>query len=141
MSETQIGKGTCLCGSVQITAPAMSRKLTACHCYMCRKWTGGPLLSVFGGPDIEFKGEENISVYNSSQWAERGFCKKCGSGLFYRFKEKQQYYIPIGIFDNSEDISFEEQLFIDQKPEYYSFSDKTKDMTEEEVFAQFKVPE
>ena len=31
------------------------------------------------GADVTFKGEENISVFNSSLWAERGYCNKCGS--------------------------------------------------------------
>jgi hypothetical protein len=141
MSETQEGKGSCLCGSIQITAPAMNRKVLACHCDMCRKWTGGPLLSVTCGTDVKFTGEEHIEVYNSSDWAERGFCKKCGSGLFYRLKKSQEYYMPIGLFDNCENITFEMQYFIDQKPEYYSFSNETKNMTTEEVFAEFGTPE
>ncbi len=137
MSETQKATGSCLCGSVTITTSAMSRKLTACHCDMCRKWTGGPLLSVNCGSDVTFNSEENVCVYESSDWAERGFCMKCGSGLFYRFKENQQYYIPIGLFENCEGTSFEMQYFIDRKPEYYSFSNETKTMTEEEVWATF----
>ncbi len=137
MSETQEKKGSCLCGSVQISAPSMCQELTACHCDMCRKWTGGPLLSVDCGIDVIFKGEEFIGVYKSSEWAERGFCKKCGSSLFYRLKENKQYYIPIGLFENCEDIKFIEQFFIDQKPEYYSFSNETHTMTEAEVFEKF----
>lgn len=141
MSEIQIGKGSCLCGSVQIIASTMNRKLVACHCDMCRKWTGGPLLSVSCGTDVTFSGEEYICIYDSSQWAERGFCKKCGSGLFYRFKEKKQYYIPIGLFENCKDITFEEQLFIDKKPEYYSFSNETNNMTEEELYVKYTHPD
>jgi len=137
MSEIQPGKGSCLCGSVQINAPSLHRELTACHCDMCRKWAGGPLLSIDCGTDAIFEGEEFITVYNSSDWAERGFCKKCGSGLFYRLKEKNQYYIPIGLFENYEGIEFVEQFFIDKKPEYYSFSNKTHTMTEAEVWAKF----
>ena len=137
MPNTQQAKGACLCGSVQITAPSMDKNFTACHCDMCRKWTGGPLLSIKCGSDVTFIGEEHIGIYNSSDWAERGFCKKCGSGLFYRFKENQLYYVPIGLFDNCDDITFEVQFFIDQKPEYYSFSNETKNMTEDEVFAEF----
>lgn len=137
MPETQAGNGSCLCGSVKIITSTMSRKLVACHCDMCRKWTGGPLMSVSCGSDVKFNGEESICVYDSSQWAERGFCKKCGSGLFYRFKENNHYYIPIGLFENCKNIEFEEQLFIDKKPECYSFSNDTISLTEEEVYAKY----
>ena len=137
MSEYQEGKGSCLCGSVQIEAKAMNRKLGVCHCAMCRKWTGGPLMSVFCGSDVKFKGEAFIGIYESSQWAERGFCKRCGSGLFYRIKGNQQYHIPMGLFENPENMTFNSQVFIDKKPEYYSFSNKTDNMTEAEVFAKY----
>ncbi len=139
MSETKLGKGSCLCGSVQITAATMNQKFGACHCEMCRKWTGGPLMNVVCGSDVKFDGEEFINIYESSEWAERGFCKKCGSGLFYRIKGKEQYHIPLGLFEDSEDLTFNMQVFIDAKPDYYSFSNETKNMTKAEVFAAFGV--
>ena len=43
--------------------------------------------------------------------------------------------MPAGIFDNSEGLVFDHQIFIDEKPEYYSFANETKNMTGEEVFA------
>ena len=47
------------------------------------------------------------------------------------------HYMPAGIFDNSEGLVFDHQIFIDEKPEYYSFANETKNMTGEEVFAMF----
>ena len=89
------------------------------------------------GSDVSFEGKENIGVFDSSQWAERGFCKTCGSHLFYRLKEDNQYIIPAGIFENSEKLVFDNQVFIDKKPAYYSFSNKTHNMTEAEIFARY----
>ena len=137
MSGTQRAEGSCLCGSVRIVAAEMQSGLGACHCEMCRKWTGGPLLSVPCGPNVEFDGEENIGVYDSSPWTERGFCKKCGSGLFYRLKGNRHYVVPVGLFDKSEGVVLNMQWFIDKKPEYYAFSNETDTLTEAEVFAKF----
>jgi len=89
------------------------------------------------GTEVSFEGEENISVYNSSSWAERGFCKKCGSHLFYRLKETEQHMVPVGLFDDQENFIFETQVFIDRKPSFYSFSNKTNDMTEKEIFEMY----
>jgi len=89
------------------------------------------------GTDISFEGEDDIKVYNSSNWAERGFCKKCGSHLFYRLKESKQHMVPAGLFDDQEHFVFESQVLIDQKPAFYSFSNKTHDLTEAEVFEMF----
>lgn len=140
MSDLNAGKGRCLCGAVHISTQTMSAHVGACHCGMCRKWGGGPLLAVDCGSDVTFLGKENISIFDSSEWAERGFCSKCGSHLFYRLKAQNLYIVPVGLFDHCVTLIFDHQIFIEEKPAFYSFSNKTKDMTGAEVFAQFATP-
>lgn len=137
MPETSEQTGSCLCGAVRFTAKNASRKVGACHCGMCRKWGGGPYMEIDCGTEVTFEGEDDITVYNSSDWAKRGFCRKCGSNLFYRLKENRQHMIAVGLFDNQEDLDFEIQVFIDKKPSFYSFSQQTKDLTEAEIFAMY----
>jgi len=140
MTDGAEGSGNCLCGAVTINVKNIGKSVGACHCDMCRKWGGGPLMAVDCGTDVLFSGEENISVYNSSAWAERGFCKKCGSHLFYRLKENQQHMIPAGLFNSADLFIFDHQVFIDRKPTFYSFVNKTDNMTEAEVFAKYAPP-
>jgi hypothetical protein len=135
MPDLTIGKGSCLCGAVRVSAKTMSKKAHACHCSMCQKWAGGSLMMVDCGINVSFQNKENVAVYNSSEWAERGFCKQCGSHLFYRLKEQNRYFVPVGIFDGVEQFIFDHQIFIDEKPEYYSFANETQNMTGAEVFA------
>jgi hypothetical protein len=137
MSDSAVGQGSCLCGAVQVVAKTMSDKVGACHCKMCRQWTGGPLLVADCGSEVFFTGEENLTVFDSSEWAERGFCKKCGSHLFYRFKQSNQYFVSAGLLDSSASFIFDHQVFIDEKPEYYCFSNDTQNMTGAEVFALY----
>lgn len=137
MAEIIEGKGTCLCGSVKILAKTMRTQVGTCHCNMCRKWGGGPLMAVDCGREVIFEGKENISVYDSSEWAERAFCNKCGSHLYYRLKESEQFIMPVGLFDNEETFTFDHQIFIDKKPSFYRFANVTKNMTEAEVFAKY----
>lgn len=101
---------------------------------MCRKWAAGPFLALDCGTDLEISGEENISVFNSSDWAERAFCKKCGTALFYRLKESRQHIVSSELFEGLE-LNFDHQIFVDEKPGYYAFANETKDMTGAEVFA------
>ena len=129
-------QGSCLCGAVKLSTQ-IKREIGACHCNICRKWGGGPLLGVECESDVSFSGEENIGVYESSEWAERGFCKKCGTHLFYRLQKDNHYYIPVGIFDNAKDLVFNVEAFIEEKPEYYCFANETHKMTGEELFALF----
>ena len=109
----------------------------SCHCRMCRKWSGGPFFATDCGTNVSFEGKENMCIYDSSDWAERGFCNKCGSHLFYRLKKNNKYFLPIGLFDNDTNFTFDHEIFFDEKPHYYKFSDKTKHMTGAEIFAQF----
>jgi len=78
-----------------------------------------------------------MSVYPSSDWAERGFCNQCGSHLFYRLKENNQHFIPVGLFDDDSQFVFDHQVFIDKKPSYYCFANETSNMTGAEVFAKY----
>ncbi len=140
MSECHPGKGRCLCGAIEVTVEAVSSRLGACHCNMCRRWGGGPLFAVDCGTAVEFAGAENVGRFDSSQWAERGFCKLCGTHLFYRIKSADQYLMPVGLFDDPKGIVFNHQVFVDEKPTYYSFSNATHDMTGAEVFAKYAPP-
>ena len=133
-------KGSCLCGAVQITAKPVDNNVGACHCGMCRKWGGGPFMEISCGTEVTFDGEESITVFDSSDWAERGFCSKCGSHLFYRLKHNKEHQMPIGLFGDGQDLVFDMQVFIDEKPPYYSFAEKTKTMTGAEIFAMFGAP-
>jgi hypothetical protein len=139
MSETKMSKknGQCLCGKVKVSANKASNHVGVCHCSFCRKRTGGPLFALDCGTEVSFHGKDNISVYNSSEWAERGFCKQCGSNLFYRLKEKQHYFIPAGLFEDDKEFVFDHEVFVDEKPKYYDFKNETSKMTGAEVFAKF----
>ncbi len=137
MSETTEKTGRCLCGAIGVVAGKVGKNVGVCHCGMCRKWAGGPFMAVQCGTEVSFTGEENLSVFNSSEWADRGFCNQCGTPLFYRLKERQQYIIPVGLFDDDEGLVFDHQVFIDDKPSFYAFANKTKDMTGAEIFAKF----
>lgn len=129
--------GSCLCKAVRIVANLTSKSVGACHCAMCRKWSGGPLLSAQCDGSITFEGEEHITTFRSSDWAERGFCRHCGTHLFYHLKQTAHYAIPVGLFDSDSGWQLTDQIFIDQKPAFYSFAEPTKNLTAAEVFAQF----
>ena len=137
MSETISMSGKCLCGQVGISADAIKHNLGACHCHMCRKWGGGPLLAVESTGEVVIEGEEHITRYDSSEWAERAFCKHCGTHLFYRLKQNNMHAMPVGFFYNDDRLVFDHQIFIDEKPEYYAFVNDTKDLTGQEVFEMF----
>ena len=129
--------GTCLCGKTGVELGDHTDEIGVCHCSMCRKWSGGPFLGIEYGADIKLIGEEFVKTFSSSEWAERGFCGECGTHLFYRIKANGQVVVPVGLLDTAKKMTMDHQIFVEERPDYYSFSQKTKEMTGEEVFAYF----
>ena len=141
MSEASLIKGRCLCGAVTVTVENVSKNVGVCHCDMCRRWSGGLWMTVDCGTQVSIGGESNVKVFNSSDWAERAFCHQCGSHLYYRLKQSNQYIMSVGIFADIKDLVFDHQIFIDEKPYYYSFREDTENMTGAEVFAKYAPPD
>ena len=112
-------KGKCLCGAITFEADEIDTHVHACHCSMCRRWSGSPALAAAVG-SVTFSGEENISRYESSDWAERGFCKQCGSNLFYLLKPAR-YILQAGTF-NEQPFELEGEIFCANKPGWYGFA-------------------
>jgi len=54
--------GRCLCGSVSFTATDIVHHHHACHCDMCRRWTGGPAFAAAVG-GVDWQGDEHIRRY------------------------------------------------------------------------------
>lgn len=125
--------GSCLCGEVTFEAETMPT-LQACHCSMCRKWGGGAFMAV---PCTSAAFEGPVSRYGSSDGAERGFCKTCGSHLFFHSVGGPVHAVPIGLFDDQSELPFRAEIFIDDKPAYYEFANPTKKMTGAEFKAKF----
>lgn len=137
--------GGCLCGAVTYRVSNAAVETGACHCDMCRKWSGGVYLGVevpAGGLEIE--GEERMRTYTSSAWAERCFCKTCGSSLFYRITSpgphKGTCHVGLGTLNEVDDIKLTGEVFIDKKPKGYSFAQKTEQLTGAELMALFAPP-
>ena len=135
MSDTC--KGHCLCGAVQMEGRGAPR-LDACHCDMCLHWHGGPALAVVFEEGIRIaSGEERIGVYDSSEWATRQFCKTCGSTLFFKMKNKDEFSAQAGLFDLPKGLQIGEHIFIDEKPDWYDFTGDAPRLTAKETFEKY----
>lgn len=132
--------GKCLCGKVTITVDDFQPEVSACHCSMCRRWTAGPFLSVDAGKsdNITITPESAVTRYQSSEWAERGFCTTCGSSLFYHGLADDDYYVAADLFDDLGDALLMEEIFYDNKPDYYEFANDTEKSTEADIMAMIQ---
>ena len=137
MPDNSKATGQCLCGAVTVTLIGSQKEVGICHCSMCRRWGGAPNMAMEVGQEIEIEGKDHVSTYRSSDWAERAFCKTCGSNLYYRLVETGDHMVCVGLLNNQADLELSSQIFIEEKPQFYAFANKTKTMTGAEVFAMY----
>lgn len=136
--------GACLCGAVRFRATRVKSGFAGCHCRMCQRWAGAVLLAASVPADaVEFTGRENIGIYQSSAWAERAWCTRCGSGLWYRptVSPEADYEIPVGLFDDASGLTMTHEIFIDRKPDAYAFAGDHRRETEAEVLSRYNLQE
>ncbi len=129
--------GHCLCGAVQITVERPSRHVELCHCDMCRRWGGGFYAS-FSGEAAAIEGEDRITVYRSSEWAERAFCNACGSSLWYRFLPTGNRSFAAGLFSQADGYEIEKEIFVDEKAQWCDGSGDHPRLTGQEIIEQAK---
>ncbi|MBX3570474.1 MAG: GFA family protein [Rhizobiaceae bacterium] len=116
--------GSCSCGAVRFTISAPLRGVIYCHCLQCRKQTGH-FLAATSAPEasLAIEGAEAITWYRASDAARRGFCRICGSGLFWRPEEGGQISILAGAFDTPTGLVAAEHIFVEEKSDYYAIDD------------------
>jgi hypothetical protein len=127
----------CLCGAVRFSATALAPETSVCHCHMCQRWTAGPFFAVHCGDSVEFEADSELEVFASSDWAERGFCGKCGTSLFWNLRGKSDYHVSLSAIEGDPDLAFTTEIFIDEKPDTYAFANDTRKLTGAEVIALF----
>lgn len=142
MSDTMSKTGRCMCGAVTLSAVNVPRDFGACHCTMCLRWVGGPFLGVtVQSGDLTLTGEAQIKTLQSSDWAERAWCGRCGSALWYRVTAEgpmsEQYEIPIGLFDDPKGFNMTREIFIDRKPDCIDFAGERHQLTAAETLALY----
>jgi hypothetical protein len=130
--------GRCLCGKVSFTAQGVISHHHACHCDMCRRWAGGPAFAA-AVEALSWQGDENISRYSSSEWGERGFCRECGTHLFFHYKPDDSYYVNVGAFDDDSDFQLVGEIYIDKQPPGYRFSEGLERMTGDDFLARYGI--
>lgn len=88
--------------------------------------------------DLRVAGAENISLYRSSEWAERAFCNRCGSNLWYHFIPAGTRSFLAGLFKLSDDYHVREQIFVEERPEWARLAAQSAEKTGEQVMVEAK---
>ena len=134
MAENEPKYGGCQCGAIRYRADSLRRDSHICHCRMCQKAAGNFFMALVGVPlsDLSWtRGEP--ATFRSSEHVQRGFCKECGTPLFYLHDEKSSIAMTTGSFDHPEKIPMDTQYGMEARlPQIDQLTDPGNLLTTEE---------
>ncbi|MCK7593110.1 GFA family protein [Pseudomarimonas salicorniae] len=112
MSEAS---GRCQCGAVGVRLTLPSKWVAHCHCTMCRRAHGAAFVTWLGMDSDRARiedGKGQLRWYASSAGAERGFCGRCGSPMFFRSQRwPAELHIARAVIDGKVDRAPQAHVF------------------------------
>ncbi len=118
--------GRCLCGEIKFECTHPGEPVTICHCAQCRQWGGSPWAAT-SVPLEAFKvteGENALTWYVSSDFAMRGFCRTCGSSMFWHADRHPEWSesiaIAAGCVNEPTGLKVARHIWCRSKGDYYT---------------------
>lgn len=122
MEQRKILRGRCLCGLVAYESVGPVSHASHCYCTMCQKQHGaasGTYANVDRAGFRFERGEEMVTEYASSEHGRRGFCRVCGSTLYWRSEQApDRIALTLGTMEPEYDGPVERELHTDTKPRW-----------------------
>ena len=124
-TEHDTHTGGCLCGAVRYEVRGALRDVINCHCTMCQRLHGA-----FGAhskakkANIRIVEDRGLAWYATSDSARRGFCRDCGSHLFWEPVAQDATGIVAGTLDPPTGLTTMGHIFTGEKSDFYDLSDE-----------------
>ena len=118
--EAAAATGGCLCGAVRFALRGPLRAVVVCHCGQCRRWHGhaGAYTQV-DADGMRLDDDRGLAWFRSSDVARRGFCRECGSSLFWQRHGAGRISVTAGALDGPTGLATTLQIFAADKGDYY----------------------
>lgn len=89
-------EGGCLCGAIRYRINVEPRQVVHCHCSICRRAAGAPVVTWVTLPAGGFAVTQGAPRrYVSSPKASRQFCADCGTQLTFEFNKTRGVEIDV----------------------------------------------
>ncbi|MEM7563820.1 MAG: GFA family protein [Pseudomonadota bacterium] len=124
MNREQISTGGCQCGAVKYRVNGPLRDVVNCHCTECQRLNGN-----FGAHSKARTEHLDITETDGLQWYDihpsvrRGFCKRCGSSLFWEAMQQPWTGIIAGSLDNGDALTTIGHIFVEEKAGFFEITD------------------
>ncbi len=119
-------EGGCLCGKVRFRASGKPRSVFHCHCFSCRRQTGGAVASFAAFPVAGHFAwtAEAPAIFRSTPGVTRRFCPHCGTPLSYEAeKYPDEIHLHIGVFDRPDVLIPEAHWHTEEKVAWFETRD------------------
>jgi hypothetical protein len=113
-------KGHCLCGAISFEIEGALRAPSLCHCSQCRRLHGAP--GAYTSAPVSayrIKGEEHLNWHGISHRSEQGFCRLCGSKLFWREVGGKELDVTMGSLDAPTGLKLDRHIWTRSQGDYY----------------------
>ena len=124
--DASVFEGGCLCGAVRYRATSAPIRGVICHCPMCRKHSGAPVLAF-----VHFRAEDFAWVrgaptrYRSSEFAERGYCPACGSTLsMHEAVLADRVQVTVGSLDEPQRVRIDDHVWTRHRIPWFHIGDR-----------------
>ena len=117
-------RGSCLCGGVVFEVAQELSDPIGCHCRQCRQQSGHCFAAGHAETSaIRFIRDASLVWYRASGSALRGFCRACGSTLFWRGDMSPQTAVAPGAIDGQTGVTLGRHCWVQAKGDYYALQD------------------
>jgi hypothetical protein len=117
-------RGHCLCGAVQYEVRGPLRSVFYCHCSMCRRASGHFVAATACAREhLVCDAGDALQWYQSSAAARRGFCRNCGSNLFWDPIGEPRVSIMAGTLNLPTGLEARGHIFVAEAGDYYRIDD------------------
>ena len=126
MAERSNAAGSCFCGAVRFEVELPGLFCGHCHCSMCRRSHGSPLVTWFAVPRARFalRASATLQRFASSDHGTRSFCATCGSTLFCESaRHPSTVDIVLANMDDAIDRNPESHAYFDSRATWVEVSD------------------
>jgi hypothetical protein len=116
--------GGCACGRLRYRVSGALRPVVACHCSQCRKaFTNYGAFTAAARAGLTIDNAEALTWYDSSPGVRRGFCRHCGSALFWDRAANTFVSIAAGSFDQPSGLRLRRHIHVADKADFYEIAD------------------
>ena len=108
--------GGCQCGAVRFSGPPDLENGHICHCRMCQKAVGSAFAAHVAVPNEALRWSRGTPAeFESSAGIFRGFCRDCGTYLYFRRAGAERHSMAIAAFDEAASIPIHAELGIESR--------------------------